>query len=211
MITVDGKQYKHWPAYWRTIFYPESYRRLSAHIRHVLATFKAPDRHTWEQENIADGHRWNTYLGELFEKEGFSVRVPPLRQAPKAKDANHYSDHGDVFVGAIRIECKAIAAEFTCVEDFPYDPMIVDRVQTVSRKEKASALPVYICNISRRTRQVIGFSVEETRHIWSVHGVLDRTRSQFGVGKRDHYYMPKASALDWPDLVERLKTEGGLK
>lgn len=178
---------------------------VSRAIKKALA--KQYNRHDFEQDQIADGHEWNVWLGKQFAAAGLKADVPAYPgRTPTVEEIDEYSDVGDVFVEGIRFEGKALYTKpFTGLSDFGYDPLIVDRCHTWNRKVGRGREPAFVCNICSVHRAIVGFPVELTKPTWTKGPVKDRTRTQWGVKERDHFWVSKAYLFSWPDIIKWVK------
>jgi hypothetical protein len=111
------------------------------------------------------------------------VYVPPLRKAPRAKDAPEYSDAGDLFVDGRRVEVRqSMVRGWTCASDWPFKDYLVEHEQRV--KEFGHEIIAYMEVNTQLTH--VGIVLPHTQHRWH----LKQTRNPITKELRMSYACP---------------------
>ncbi len=80
------------------------------------------------KSELANGYFWQQRVAGYFERRGLHVIRQVLRVRPDIADADAYTDDADMYVEGKRIEVKSRRLHFTCRGDYPYDTVMVERV-----------------------------------------------------------------------------------
>ncbi len=85
----------------------------------------------------SDNDRWRA--ARWLSSQGKTVRLEPMREAPRHEDWEEYADDGDIWVvahgGERRIEIKRTTYPFTCRHDWPFHGYIVCAKHAYDRAE----------------------------------------------------------------------------
>lgn len=123
-------------------------------------------------------------VASWMQRHKCDVMIRPTTIRPDFDSRNEFADCGDIEIRQ-RVEVKQRSIEFTCVNDYPYDTVIVDERFKVDRIEKArlwgylivSKSGTYVCCIKSDTKQ----------H-WEIKEKFDQKDSQ----RREFYVCPKS-------------------
>lgn len=127
------------------------------------------------------------------------VRVPPLRIRPAEHLMNKFSDDGDLFFKNLRFEVKQRRLEFTSIDDFPYDDIIVDVAHAWAKaQQKPYAYIIYSRNLSVKF-VILG----KTSSQWKIQQKRDRFKNRL----RRFAVAPKRCFISWDTFVEVLASE----
>lgn len=118
---------------------------------------------------LMKGYLWQLYVAQIFRENGYEVSVPPLTHG-NAKD---FKDEEDILVAGQVVECKSRNLEFSCAEDFPYDTVLVDTVESWESKTRKPIM--YVC-ISQLTGAIIALDVAKNRKNWTETTLWDSVR-----------------------------------
>ena len=85
-----------------------------------------------------------------FQRKGKAVYLPSIKVRPE--DAHHkdYQDKGDLFVKEGKIQIKHLSREFTSLETFPFDPVIVDEQYKIKAQEDKP--PIMYVSVEKHLR-----------------------------------------------------------
>lgn len=147
------------------------------------------------RSEIAAGHKWERKVCDYLNYKGFPAKLNAQQVRPDVSQREEYTDSGDITCYGHVIEVKSRRVRFTCVNDLPYDQMIVEAVYRWNNKEpKPSAV---IC-VSQLTRGMVAIGPSEIARWaqWESVKMYDRIKR----GRYDYYVLPRNR---WHD-IERL-------
>lgn len=99
------------------------------------------ENHEQFKERLVASEPAKLYVARWLHSQGFPVIIRPLRVAPTRKEAQFYSDNGDLEI-LHRVEAKHLSREFTGPQDWPYP----DKSMPADKKE------FYVCSKSSYDR-----------------------------------------------------------
>ena len=109
-------------------------------------------------DELKKGYSHQKYVNDYFIDLGFKTQIDELKIRNNRNEINDFSDNGDLFIftkkGKLRIEVKSRNLSFTGIQDFPYDTILVDRVNTWLRKVCDKKKPHAIIIISQITKKM---------------------------------------------------------
>lgn len=119
------------------------------------------------QERLRQSSRAVFAYVEHLNQRGFAVECPPVHVAPRADQAAHYVDDGDLFVIARhRIEIKGLNTAFTSADDWPHPHVFVDRVEHVDAIEQAHIKVVMWALVNKALTHCAVIRTDSTRTHW---------------------------------------------
>lgn len=128
----------------------------------------------------------------------FPAGLPPMRDRNDFAAIAEYSAHEqDSTIRGLVCEWKSRDYLFTCPEDFPFETVFIDTVNSIDLKEKMPDYYIFIC---QKNLAITAINVNETREWWRVEWAHDRVR---GYGDR-FYTCPRKLLLDEKTLISRL-------
>jgi hypothetical protein len=185
------------------------------------------ERYELFKAELMAAHQWQLFAGICLLEKGLAVYVPELRICPEGGNIDDYSDSGDLFAYAVvpavdqdpklfvysgyRIECKSLNLKFTDPATFPFEDIIVDRVNTWRRKAEKK-LPDWIFFISRETGAIVTLNIKLSRRLWKREVVHFKRRSE-GLANgydRECYKVTRKALLSFDETVQFLTGERDL-
>ena len=118
---------------------------------------------------LMKGYLWQLYIAQILRENGYDVKVPPLTHG-NAKD---FKDEEDILANGKIVECKSRNLDFTSAEDFPYDTVLIDTVESWETKIRKPVM--YVC-VSQLTGATIALDVQKNRENWSEVTIWDSVR-----------------------------------
>jgi len=102
-----------------------------------------------------------------------------------------------VLPGGFVVEVKSIRYRFTCKDDFPFDPVMVDTAYGYDAKQFE---PLAYVNVCQKTMVKVAFWVAETKPLWTKERKMDNQRGY----ESTWYFTPRDTLVSWEDFVARL-------
>ena len=130
------------------------------------------DRHTEFQDRLARSHDAGVCVADYLSRRGRSVTISGLSIAPTVSESSHYVDSGDLFLHK-RVEVKQIQRPFSCVDDYPYEDILVCSVASFDRARDKPYL-YFVVDVTMTHAGVI--VVDQTRQSWTTRSIKDSRR-----------------------------------
>lgn len=152
----------------------------------MYGVFFLPMIKPWGQDDakfksfLQDGRNMVAYVTFELISRGVGVAVPPSRVRPDGcsfEKMEEFSDEGDLRVyyeerdSWPRVEVKGRSVEFTGLDDFPFNTVLVDTVRNIDKK----GAPAAYITVSQQTGAMIIIS-RRSKHTWSKTSRFDSKR-----------------------------------
>ena len=116
---------------------------------------------------------------------GYTVTVNPTSYAPKHDDWREFADEGDLLINGHRAEVKCLTANFTSVDDWPFDDFIVCAKHAW---DNADPKPYRICYLNNAMTHFAALDCLKTCSQWTWRIVKD---SRFDDREQKNYVCDK--------------------
>lgn len=123
--------------------------------------------------NLATGHDFAEYVGDLLLAAGLPAVVTPMEVRENLADRHRFRNEVDLTVGSRRVEVKSSTREWTSLGDLPFSGMFVDTVYGWDRKEMK---PCAVVLVSQPTGALAVVPATSRPH-WRKRTTVDRVRS----------------------------------
>lgn len=136
---------------------------------------------------MREGHGYNLYVADLLQHFGVpQVDVPDFTIATTHDEIRDKTlNEKDVIVGDLVLEVKSSSRSFTNVDDFPFNPVIID---TVSGFDSKIIKPFAYVMISQITQGIFVIPTS-TKYDWTIEKYYDGYRKieeRFYLVKKRH-------------------------
>lgn len=123
------------------------------------------------ENRLAKGNKTEREVAALLESHGIYCEKPEM---PEGLKTSEYTKRQiDLLANGKVLEIKGRSIDFTCVEDFRYDDVIVEGVNGFNTKERR---PDFYVMASQKTGHIIALDVADTFDKWTVRSTTDRFR-----------------------------------
>ena len=150
---------------------------------------------------LKKGYGYQIKVKEILEQKGLTVSIDELRIRPEGGKREDYSDKGDLFLNkgndVISIEVKSSSREYTTMEDYPYNDVIVDMVENWDNKKH---LPSAIINISQKTLCIFVIPVTSKKY-WFKKTIRDSIKGY----TKDFYFINKKHIKSLDEFINWVK------
>lgn len=162
-------------------------------------------KHRVFTEGLRKSFFWQRFVCAYLNANDLPAESKEAGIRPENVNREHYKDdEGDVWCGNNLIEVKSGHYRFTCVRDFPYDPIFVDDKWKYDQKVAAGRKPNYVIEVSQPLGTMIWLSVKDSERAWTV-------RAGVRNGKIDEAQTVYQAAKEWwfpiDQLLPRLRRE----
>lgn len=151
-------------------------------------------------ENLKESERVRWLVAQWIMSHNFPIQMFPTEYAPTYEEWKRYADGGDIYFLIDRewkrAEAKGLSADFTCLEDWPFDDFIVCQRHSFDRARPKPTL--YVCLNKARTHVAYHW-VRNTRNHWWVEERDDRRYEDY----RREYYICEPEKVRFGSLYER--------
>ena len=147
---------------------------------------------------LKKGYDYQLKVKEILEQKGLTVFIDELRIRPKGGKRKDYTDRGDLFLkkgnDVISLEVKSSSREYTSMNDYPYNDVIVDMVDNWNNKKH---FPSAIINISQKTLCTFVIPVTSEKH-WFKKTIKDSIKGY----TKDFYFIDKKRIKSLEELIK---------
>jgi len=148
------------------------------------------------KKELLKGHKYQAIVRDKLVEAGLNVEMPSV-------NFNKGTDSGDIFlfVGDDKyiIEVKSVSKEFTSIEDFPYDTVIVDMEENWNKKKHT---PTAYIHISQKTNYMFVVPCS-TQEFWTRKFIKDKIRGY----SKWFMFVEKKYLKEFDDLVAWFKAK----
>ena len=148
------------------------------------------------EKELVKGHKYQAIVRDKLIEAGLEVEMPSI-------NFNKGTDDGDIFVfikgQKYVLEVKSLSREFTCIEDFPHETVIVDMEENYNKKKHH--VTAYIL-ISQKTAAMFVIPSTSQEH-WTRKFIKDKVRGY----SKWFMFVEKKYLKEFDDLVEWFKAK----
>jgi len=145
------------------------------------------------KKELKKGYKYQTIVRDRLIEAGLDVEMPELQEKQ--------SDDGDIYINIkgkeFIIEVKSQRQEFTSIENFPYNPVIVDMEENWNKKKHT---PTAYIHISQKTNYMFVVPCS-TQEFWTRKFIKDKVRGY----SKWFMFVEKKYLKEFDDLVQWLK------
>lgn len=145
------------------------------------------------KKELKKGYKYQTIVRDRLIEAGLNVHMPELQEKQ--------SDDGDIYINIkgkeYIIEVKSQRKEFTSIENFPYNPVIVDMEENWNKKKHT---PTAYIHISQKTNYMFVVPCS-TQEFWTRKFIKDKVRGY----SKWFMFVDKKYLKEFDDLVQWLK------
>ncbi len=147
---------------------------------------------------LRKGHSYQLVVAKHLRDRGFNVECGELKIRGDVSKINQFTDDGDIKINLTKrriiVEVKSRNVLFNDCNDFPYDTIFVDRVNTWKRKKKDKPHAIIIISQINNNMFVIPVSGESK---WIVETRYDTVRNY----TREYYLVKKEDLKSIDEFV----------
>lgn len=134
-------------------------------------------------------------VAKYLHMRGFDLEIPGLRKSPSPDKNKEYQDRGDIFIindgSRDRTEVKGINTQFTGLDDWPHNDILISSQKTVERVAD-EVMNWVIVSKDRKHAAVI---TRDTRDQWNLIELFASN-----TGNYEKFYTAPKSAAKWITL-----------
>lgn len=145
------------------------------------------------KKELRKGYKYQTIVRDKLIEAGLNIEMPELQEKQ--------SDDGDIYINIkgkeYIIEVKSQSLEFTSIENFPFDSVIVDMEENWNKKKYT---PTAYIHISQKTNYMFVVPCS-TQEFWTRKFIKDKVRGY----SKWFMFVDKKYIKEFGDLVQWLK------
>ena len=121
-------------------------------------------------QHLRDSESTRWLVAQYLSSRGNTVSIPPMREAPTAKEWEEYADNGDLEISH-RIEVKRLSVDFTNASDWPFGQDFIVCAKHAFDRAKPKPLAFFVVSKSGTHAAIVRSA---TASKWNVAQRTDR-------------------------------------